>query len=403
MMTKMIVFVCFLMVHAYSAFASSSVVAIKEKEIVTIKLDKGNEVITLNKGKDFINPQIFDNKKFVAYQDSNSNLYVSSLSDNHNIIFQMRDVKSYTLSNEQLIFSKTSGGVFLYDVSKEKLSPLIKPSEFIYAELLANKDGLLFYQKVPLNGGAPLGLFEFDRNTKTETLIVDYVPISKESFGTNPKPVKVSADGNWLYVWCEATTASARMDGGPLGVYNVTKKQFKKFDQVITLSYLDNLAINPISNDIVGVINGEWRFMNEDKHLQLLNIESGNLKSVTENNMASMTPSFSHDGTKLFYSARVEVKDTYTGFVPGANQIYTYDLKTKKTEKLTHNKATFDFYPQEVEQNVLLFLQFDENKKLSLVRRDTGGKESIILTDLLTTNLEYYGHLESYKILNVKY
>ena len=116
-----------------------------------------------------------------------------------------------------------------------------------------------------------------------------------------------------------------------------------------------------------------------------------------------MSPSFSQDGTRLYYSAGIEVKDQYTTFVPGSNQIYVYDLNTKKTEKLTNDLTGFDFYPQEIENEELLFLRFDKDHQLSLVRRENKGEESIILTNLLTTNFEVYGHLDSYQILSVKY
>lgn len=58
---------------------------------------------------------------------------------------------------------------------------------------------------------------------------------------------------------------------------------------------------------------------------------------------------------------------------------------------------------KEIENEELLFLRFDKDHQLSLVRRENKGEESIILTNLLTTNFEVYGHLNSYQILNVKY
>ena len=391
------------MMQSYSVLAASSVVAIKEKEIVTIKLDEGHEVITLNKGEDFFHPQISEHKKWVAYQDMKSNLYLSNLSDNYDILFQIEDVQSYTLTNDQLIFSKTSGGIFLYDIRKKQVITLIEPSKFIYDQLLINDGGLLFAQKYPLSESKPLGLFEFDLNKNKESLIVDYIPISQQSFGMNPKPAKLSSNGKILYVWCEPSTASASMDGGPLGVYDVNKKKFKVLDQTTMLSYLDNLAINSGTNDVVAIINGGWRFMNENKHLQLLNIESGSLEGVTEDNIASMTPSFSQDGTKLFYSAGLEVKGTYIGFGLGHNHIYQYDLKTKETKQLTNEEKSFDFYPQEIENDELLFLRFNQDQSLCLVRRKTTGEETVLLSNLLTRNFEVYGHLESEQVVAIRY
>ena len=61
-MKKVILLFILFMLPSTSVFAASSVVAIKEKEIVAIDLEENNKVITLNKGEDFFNPQIFDNK-----------------------------------------------------------------------------------------------------------------------------------------------------------------------------------------------------------------------------------------------------------------------------------------------------------------------------------------------------
>ena len=58
---------------------------------------------------------------------------------------------------------------------------------------------------------------------------------------------------------------------------------------------------------------------------------------------------------------------------------------------------------KEIENEELLFLRFDKDHQLSLVRRENKGEESIILTNLLTTNFEVYGYLDSYQILSVKY
>lgn len=61
-MKKVILFFLLCMLPSTSVFAASSVVAIKEKEIVAIDLEQNNKVITLNKGETFFNSQIFDNK-----------------------------------------------------------------------------------------------------------------------------------------------------------------------------------------------------------------------------------------------------------------------------------------------------------------------------------------------------
>ena len=53
-MKKVILLFILFMLPSTSVFAASSVVAIKEKEIVAIDLEENNKVITLNKGEDFL-------------------------------------------------------------------------------------------------------------------------------------------------------------------------------------------------------------------------------------------------------------------------------------------------------------------------------------------------------------
>ena len=402
-MKKVILLFILFMLPSTSVFAASSVVAIKENEIVAIHLEQNNKVITLNKGEDFFNPKIFDNKQFVAYQDLKSNVYLSKLNDPFDTIFQMSDVKSYTLYGNNLIFSKSEGGIFLYDMSKNKVISLIERSKYYYDELTINSQGLLFAKKYLIREYSPLGIIQYDLNKKTESLIIDYIPITKDDIGMDPSIAKLSTNGELLYIWCEPNSASQRMDGVPLCVYDVKTKEFKTFNQIKMLVYPDNLAIHPTNDDLIAVINGTWRMMNENKQLQLFNPMNEQIENITKPGIVAMSPSFSQDGTRLYYSAGIEVKDQYTTFVPGSNQIYVYDLNTKKTEKLTNDRTGFDFYPQDIENEELLFLRFDKDHQLSLVRRENKGEESIILTNLLTTNFEIYGYLDSYQILNVKY
>ena len=402
-MKKVILLFILFMLPSTPVFATSSVVAIKENEIVAIHLEQNNKVITLNKGEDFFNPKIFDNKQFVAYQDLKSNVYLSKLNDPFDTIFQMSDVKSYTLYGNNLIFSKSEGGIFLYDMSKNKVISLIEKSKYYYDELTINSQGLLFAKKYLIREYSPLGIIQYDLNKKTESLIIDYIPITKDDIGMDPSIAKLSTNGELLYIWCEPNSASQRMDGVPLCVYDVKTKEFKTFNQIKMLVYPDNLAIHPTNDDLIAVINGTWRMMNENKQLQLFNPMNEQIENITKPGIVAMSPSFSQDGTRLYYSAGIEVKDQYTTFVPGSNQIYVYDLNTKKTEKLTNDRTSFDFYPQDIENEELLFLRFDKDHQLSLVRRENNGEESIILTNLLTTNFEVYGHLDSYQILSVKY
>ena len=206
-MKKVILLFILFMLPSTSVFAASSVVAIKEKEIVAIDLEENNKVITLNKGEDFFNPQIFDNKQFVAYQDLKSNVYLSKLNDPFDTIFQMSDVKSYAVYGNNLIFSKTQGGIFLYDMSKNKVISLIERSKYYYDELTINSQGLLFAKKYLIQEDSPVGIIQYDFNKKMESLIIDYIPITKDDIGMDPSIAKLSTNGELLYIWCEPNSA----------------------------------------------------------------------------------------------------------------------------------------------------------------------------------------------------
>lgn len=78
-------------------------------------------------------------------------------------------------------------------------------------------------------------------------------------------------------------------------------------------------------------------------------------------------------------------------------------LKTKETKQLTNEEKSFDFYPQEIENDELLFLRFNQDQSLCLVRRKTTGEETVLLSNLLTRNFEVYGHLESEQIVAIRY
>lgn len=79
--------------------------------------------------------------------------------------------------------------------------------------------------------------------------------------------------------------------------------------------------------------------------------------------MAKMTPSFSKHGNKVFYSAGKEIKEEYKPFVAGTNHLYLYDLNPKISTQFTQGENDFDFYPQEIENNELVFLGFYKDKK----------------------------------------
>ena len=72
----------------------------------------------------------------------------------------MSDVKSYAVYGNNLIFSKSQGGIFLYDLSKNKVISLIEKSKYYYDELTINSQGLLFAKKYLIREYSPLGIIQ---------------------------------------------------------------------------------------------------------------------------------------------------------------------------------------------------------------------------------------------------
>lgn len=401
-MLKIVLILLFFMIPTYSVQAQSTIVAITDHEIVAIDVEKDNAVIVLNEGDGFLTPSISPNKELVAYKDSQSNLYVTHLKNNYKTLIKIKGVIDYTWKDDTLIFSKGKGNVYQFDSKSKEVSLFLERTGYFYDELMISNQGVLYAKKYVMlkKDYLPVGIIEYDSVSLDESLLIAYEPVTKESIGFDPSIVNLSPDGNFIYVWCKGNQDTA--DGVTLGVYDTVNNELKQFNDFMLLSYADNVAISQTSNELIGVVSGDGRFMNENKHLKLLNVETKEVEPVTANDMVAMTPSFSQHGSKLFYSAGKEIEGDYKPFASGVNHIYVYDLYTKLSTQLTEGSTNFDFYPQEIEDNGLVFLRFEKDKKLNLIRRDNLGKEVIILEDLKSSG-GYYGHVPGDEILAVKY
>ena len=401
-MKKIILLFLMVMIQSYSVLAQSAVVAMTENQVVMINLEN-NKTTILNQGDKFLKPLISESKSYVAYQDEKSNLCISSLVNNEEMLIKVEGVKDYIWHENQLIFSKNEGNVYQFNLETHEFSLFLERAGYVYDELKMNNQGVLFAKKYAIvpDYNWPIGIVEYDSKSLDESILIGYEPVTKTSIGFNPSIAKLSSDGKLIYIWCKPNSGSITADGVNLGMYDTSNDIFIKFNQITMLVYLDNLAINPISNDVVALIEGEGRVMNENKHLYFFKVKSQEMIPILSNEMTAMSPIFSFDGSKLYYSAGLEAPKEYKPFELGSNHLYVYDLTTKKSTQLTQSKKTFDFYPQEIENNELVFLQFVGKDKLNLVRRLADGKE-VTLLENLNTNFQYYGHLEGNQILDVK-
>ena len=95
-MKKIILLFLMVMIQSYSVLAQSAVVAMTENQVVMINLEN-NKTTILNQGDKFLKPLISESKSYVAYQDEKSNLYISSLVNNEEMLIKVEGVKDLSL------------------------------------------------------------------------------------------------------------------------------------------------------------------------------------------------------------------------------------------------------------------------------------------------------------------
>lgn len=408
-MKKLMLMLILLMISSFQVKAQTIVVTQKGDELLMIRMEEENQVMKLNEGHTFIKPLIDLKGEFVAYQDQTNEMYVSTLKSDSQVVFKESNINSYAWDGDRFIYSKIDGGIYQYDPLNQEKSILLEPNGFYYGGLTPNHQGHLFAQKTPIPAtdsyDEPIGIIDYEFETKSETLIVPDSPQSKlgDPSGRIPVIAALSIDGNLLYVWSKPHSASMSADGVPLGIYNSETRRFKqiKTDQVTLLTYPDQLAVSPTNNHLIALVNGSGRIMNENKQIGILNIENQSFGIITKPNIVGMTPAFTKDGTRLLYSAGPEFKDDYRPFAMGVNHIYEYNFQTNEESQLTQGTEGFDFYPQDIGNKELLFLRILKGENLTLVKRNCDGVESTIVEHLPLEDYSYYGHFDGSQVMTI--
>ena len=341
----------------------SFVVYIKEDGLYYSYLS-GEEEVKIHDGNSFEYPLISNNGNYIAYTKEDS-LFIYSLKDES---YEKIDdginhyYRSYDWSDDtSLIYGSDEkpGFTVLNVLSKEKTEHL---DEYYYTELMSSKNNMVYSSKITrwtteegdfiTNGGiVEINLNNYDKNKKqfSTVIIVEGRKSTDETIGYNPVVWDVSVDGRYIYIMEKPASGSLSSAVIGIGIYDVKEKTHTEFIDIETLSYKNHLTINPTTN-MIGLIEGAGRDMIENKKVVLLNInkdKSYDIINVTNDDLVTMTPSFTLDGKKLIYSATeaidpntiTDYNQIYNDWEKQPYGIYEYDLDSFKIQKITDGNS----------------------------------------------------------------
>lgn len=389
-----------------SVFSKEHVVAVVRKnEIWAIDMNNEKNKILIDEGGKFSYPIISSNG-YIAYR-KNNDLYVCRIDfRNKNASYKVTDdILSYIWQrNGSLLYSRDSGGLFIRDVKNNK-SKVLRLSKESYAKIVEGKDGIIFAEKngiKNINGydyQNELGIVKMNLNNNDEILILERKPGNylTGDLGINPKIASVSYDGIKLFIWCKPNSESASADGVELGVYNVNTGIFSRIagSQIISLVYKDNIAVSPVSDNEIVIVNGGIRDMNINKSLDIIDCAKREIKKISKPDETVMTPSYSIDGKRILYSSALSSDSIIKWENNMDHNIFQYDIENSKIEKLTDKKGYWDFAPRYINDGQgIVFLRKGRDGKLSLMIKDNHGEKTVVEDILNDSNLWYYGHYD---------
>lgn len=402
-------------------------VMVKENSLYAVDLSKLSKEVIIDKDGQFKNPRISPNGENVAYTKGQS-LYVVpiDLKQGQKEAINVDDkIVSYAWgNNDELVYSTENGGLNSFSLKTKKSSLYVK-NQYHYEDLASDKKGniygniYLYYTKDDSQYIEAKGLIKYNLALAKESLIIPARPWNDENgdTGLNPVVAGISKDGNFVYIWCKTRSGSLNSDGVPFGLYDVKNDKFiqSNSDQILALSYKDNLAINPQNGKIAVLNNGGARNMNINKTIVMANLVDKEFETMLPQDMISttndpydtiakgmvtMTPAFSPDGKEVIFSAANATNDT-NKWLKDPHNIYTLDVNTKKLEKITTGNS-FDFAPKYIlkGKGIVFARKMDENN-ISLFRLKDNKEECISKDIKLNEDSCYYGHCNLEQSLDI--
>lgn len=391
------------------AQVTESTAFVQRDKIVWMDLEKQKEECLEDKGN-FFYPVIAPDGERVAYL-KNRMLTVSKIVDKKRKIVQIEkgDNLSYIwLDENRLLYSTKKGEVKQFDVEKEKMSTLIQ-SDAVYTNLTKGKDNKIYaqkykeYQKDGDSFVENIGIIEYDLATKQERIIIvdEKADWDNQNPGMWPTIAGISPDNKYLYIWRKYHSGSYNTDGVPFGIYDIEKETFQKIDKdtIYAVASPYNIAISPKEDGKVIINNGGLREVNKNKVIGLLDSATGKYETLLPDTIAkvalpyayeakgmvTMTPSFSQDGKKVYYSASRASEESELKWISKTHPIYSIELETRNIHAMTHPKNAFDLYPREMANGKdIIFVRRTEGQKHVnyALYRQKNGKE-VLLSDKL--------------------
>ena len=390
---------------------------IKEDGLYFSYLDSVEET-RMHEGGDFRNPRISPDGNFIVYTFEDD-LYAYNLEVKDYALIQ-EDIVSYAFADEvTLIYSGSNKGLTKFNLLDGDKTH--EADDNIYENLTYAKKNLLYGKRVlewSDNQGqyaSNVGIVEINTDSLEIKLVIEAIRDSEEELGYDPTIFNISKDGRYLYIMEKFQSGSMSADFGSLGVYDTELKEHTKFediyedkawesDELIVLPRQNNLTINPQKGNIVSVIKGGGREMFYDKEVVILDIEedmSYKFIRFMDEGLVAMTPSFSLDGKKLYYSATqalnasdyVDNNNEFETWFAQSHNIYEYDMETNKIEKLTH-ESSIDITPISMGDYIIFLKAQDYVPEYFSLIKMTDGEEEILLEDLVFID-GFYGNIHT--------
>jgi hypothetical protein len=391
----------------FSYSKSINVVVVQKNILLSVSLyDKAKNTI-LDRDGVFFRPIISPSKAYVAYIKDKA-LYITNgklkpikIADNiDQLSFSWKDVNN-------LIYSPTSGGLYMYNISTKTMKPYIK-NEFNYQNIIFDsKKGIYaekyhFYKNNGSDYRSDYGIAFLNPSTKEENIVIKSIPntiAANGNLGMYPVIIELSKDDKYLYIWKHPHSGSMAADGVEFATYDISNNKLIEYisPNIISLAYKDNISPNPKDSRNIAFIYGSGREMSNNKHLILLDVLTGKFRDLLPKSESSMTPNYLSDGKTIVYAASEGQKDTNYNLTQwlsnGKHHIYGMDATTSKVSQLTNNPNYFDFSPKYISNKLMVFFRSDKNDNVSLWKLDN-GKEAMLADSLIFYNTNY--HVQNY-------
>ena len=396
-------------------------VVIRKNELLLVSLYDKNKNTTLDSGGTFLRPLISPDKKHVSYLKDNA-LYIATLKPTHIKISGSISQLSFTWQDKNtLLYSPTSGGLYVYDLTRKISKPYLK-NKFNYQNITLGKDGkiyaeqYLYYKKNGSDYRKDYGVLLLNHVAKENKIVIKSIPSKIDTggdLGMYPIITGISNDDLYLYIWKHPHAGSLAADGVDLAVYDILNNKLIEYTNpnMISLAYIDNISPNPKNSRYLALIYGAGREMGDNKNLISLDILTGKFNFLTPKTIASMTPYYLNDGKMILYASSEKQENTIGGLrkwlLSGKHHIFSVNTITKQIKQLTNNENYFDFSPVYINNKDIIFFRSDKSQNISIWKYSNGcetllANGLIFYDDMSYPMQDYYGHFNTTLFTDIK-